>query len=232
MRFWFVLILSFSISSIGAQTCISYPDNSADTSMFRMMKLPSLDSEWSIKNFDRALKLFVLIKQKDKFSLPRKGSNYSGMVFTKVEDFPSGKIIKEYDDIQATFQAADSLNNILNTFLNLYFEPGRDCQRFGSELLVAFNKYLEFIFSLTEKVDYYSSTLQTAELKSLQKDLRSSLVQMIEEVIKLKMPVNHLPAKDDNTYKEVIQTIKSKYLDEIDESKRTEISNKLNKLLN
>lgn len=113
-----------------------YPDNSPKNSAWVKMGLTVPTIKWAGPDYKKAIDLLDLVYEADKFSLPRKYSDYSGAIYDRMlsrknfdylydEDQNFGNVIVEYEKIKG----------IAYRLLIYYIEDTEPTERFGVEVL-------------------------------------------------------------------------------------------------
>ena len=77
----FIVLFSMQVEG---QQIEPYPDNSPHTLDFVAMGLSDVTKTWSVEEYEIAFALLDQVYEADKFSLPRKGSKYSGELFDRL----------------------------------------------------------------------------------------------------------------------------------------------------
>ncbi|MFK7949582.1 MAG: hypothetical protein AB8G11_18465 [Saprospiraceae bacterium] len=137
MKTIFLLFFSLTITtSITENTVLPYPDNSLYPEQYQELGMPKPEKIWNGSEYKRAVKAIKKFYNIDKWSLPRKNSDYSKILFERMTNIENFEIITDKSEsLQERLREHDEILNGLNQFLNLYYEPNEKEQRFGAEVL-------------------------------------------------------------------------------------------------
>ena len=70
---------------INTDEVLPYPDNSLHVEQYQLLGMPSPDEVWNAAEYKRAVKVIKGFYNIDKWSIPRKNSDYSGDLFEKIK---------------------------------------------------------------------------------------------------------------------------------------------------
>ena len=143
MKIAFLLCWSLLANDIKGQATVEpYPDNSLHIEQYMSFGMPEPDTLWNAAEYKRAKKVIQGFYKVDKWSLPRKGSQFSGSLFERMTMIENLDVIVNQDKpIQDRLKEHDDIINSINQILQLYYEHNETEQRFGTEVLtlVAFS---------------------------------------------------------------------------------------------
>jgi hypothetical protein len=128
-----ILILS-NQTVINTNGVLPYPDNSLRVEQYQALGMPSPEKIWNASEYKRAIKVIKGYYDVDKWSIPRKNSDYSGALFermTKVENFEI--IADKTQNIQERLREHDELLRSVGQLMSMYVEQEEEIQRFGAE---------------------------------------------------------------------------------------------------
>lgn len=115
---------------------IPYPDNSLYVAQYQALGMPSPDELWNAAEYKRAVKVITGYYNIDKWSIPRKDSEYSGALFERMITLENFDIILDKSEmLQERLREHDELLKAVNRFLAMYVEPNESEQRFSIEAL-------------------------------------------------------------------------------------------------
>jgi hypothetical protein len=113
-----------------------YPDNSLKVETYQELGMPMPEEDWAGSEYKRVSKVIKGYYNIDKWSIPRKNSDYSGALFEKIVDLNNFFIIIDKEVfIQERLEEHDALLRVVAQLLNMYYEPEAETQRFGAEVL-------------------------------------------------------------------------------------------------
>ncbi len=137
MKIVFLLYWSLLVVASNAQVIIEpYPDNSLYPEQYQSFGMPKSNELWNAAEYKRARKVIKGFYDIDKWSLPRKNSQYSGSLFERMVSIDNLEIINNQSEpIQKRLEEHDEIINSTNILLNLYYERSATEQRFGAEVL-------------------------------------------------------------------------------------------------
>ncbi|MFT5832906.1 MAG: hypothetical protein ACI97N_000528 [Cognaticolwellia sp.] len=133
----FTVFFALLISSpfvINTDEVLPYPDNSLYVEQYQMLGMPSPNEVWNAAEYKRAVKVIKGYYNVDKWSIPRKDSDYSGALFermTKIENFEI--IADKSESIQERLREHDELLRAVGQLMSMYIESNEAVQRFGAE---------------------------------------------------------------------------------------------------
>lgn len=188
MKTIFLVFCCLTLTSFSIKNEISpYPDNSLYPKQYQEYGMPKPEELWNGSEYKRAIKVIKGFYNVDKWSLPRKNSQYSGSLFTRMTNMDNFKIITDKSEpLQERLQEHDEIINSLNQFLNLYFEPNEKEQRFGEEvlsLIVTSAKSTEYSITVVKELQSMMSSrnIRNSELDLMHDKLIASVAKTIEE---------------------------------------------------
>lgn len=113
-----------------------YPDNSLYPEQYQELGMPKPEVVWNGTAYKSAAKVIKKFYSVDKWSLPRKDSDYSGKLFERMINIENFEVIADKSEsLQERLREHDEIINGINQFLNFYYEPNEQEQRFGAEFL-------------------------------------------------------------------------------------------------
>lgn len=119
---------------------VPYPDNSLYATQYQEFGMPLPDELWNASEYKRAVQVITGFYKVDKWSIPRKGSEYSGDLFERMIKLENFEIILDKSEpLQERLREHDELLRAVNQFLNMYMESNETEQRFGIEVLNLLN---------------------------------------------------------------------------------------------
>jgi hypothetical protein len=136
MKSLFVIFIIIFTNQTAVKTdeVIPYLDNSLRVEQYESLGMPSPDKVWNASEYKRAVKVIKGYYNVDKWSIPRKNSEYSGTLFermTKIENFEI--IADKTQNIQERLREHDELLRSVGQLMAMYIEQEEKIQRFGSE---------------------------------------------------------------------------------------------------
>lgn len=141
--FSLIVGLIFTVpSTTSINEVVPYPDNSLYVEQYQQIGMPSPEEVWNAAEYKRAVKVIKSYYNVDKWSIPRKNSEYSGALFTRMTTIENFDVILDKSmPLQERLREHDELLHAINQFLNMYIEPNEPEQRFGTEglILLAFS---------------------------------------------------------------------------------------------
>jgi hypothetical protein len=129
----FILILS-NQATVKTDDVLPYPDNSLHVKQYQSLGMPEPEKVWNAAEYKRAVKVIKGYYDVDKWSIPRKNSDYSGALFermTKIENFEI--IADKTQNIQERLREHDELLRSVSQLMAMYIEQEEEMQRFGAE---------------------------------------------------------------------------------------------------
>lgn len=136
-RFFCIFFLfHLSLPVWGQIPVTAYPDNSPLTEDFVLMGLTEPNRPWTDADYRKAVDLLDRIYEADKFSLPRKGSAYSGKIYDRMfnpENF--NFLISENGNLGNQIIGYERIKGIGYRLLIYYIEDTEPTERFGAEVL-------------------------------------------------------------------------------------------------
>jgi len=111
-------------------------DHSLSLSEYRNLGMPDCDKDWTFENFDKALTVLLKIKREKPYSLPRKGSEKSGMVFDRMVSLDNTSFL-QIDTVPLSIKARQ-INEFLrvqDNWIDLYTNIRMKKQFYHRELL-------------------------------------------------------------------------------------------------
>lgn len=185
-----IFLLFFSLI-ITRSTTVSdvqpYPDNSLYPEQYQEYGMPNPEKIWNGSEYKRAIKVIKGFYNVDKWSLPRKGSEYSGTLFERIINMENFEIIvDESESLQERLREHDEILNSVNQFLNLYYEPSEKEQRFGVEVLTLLTisaKSTEYSINIIKEVQTMMSgrNMRNSDLDLMHDKLIAGVATTIEE---------------------------------------------------
>lgn len=128
-----------------AQPVPPHPDNSPPMENFYKMGVPSVDSLWTLEEFEKVLKLLRKISGIDKYSLPRQASPYSGQLFAHLTNKEHmDELIDTTLDIRLRIGRLQPSLDLVSSLLNLYVEYSGEEERFGAEFIECYYLIIHF----------------------------------------------------------------------------------------
>ncbi|NJN78734.1 MAG: hypothetical protein HC803_10765 [Saprospiraceae bacterium] len=143
-----ILVLFLSNPSvIQTDEVLPYPDNSLHVEQYQSLGMPSPDEIWNAAEYKRAVKVIKGYYDVDKWSIPRKESEYSGALFermTKIENFEI--ITDKTENIQERLREHDDLLHSVGQLMSMYVEPYEDvqrlwCRRFDAQNVIPLERH-------------------------------------------------------------------------------------------
>lgn len=153
-----LLVFPFLTFTLQAQDTNPYPDNSFDTATYVYLGIPSVSKTWTTKELKQFVNYMQKIYNEDKWSLPRKDSPSSGILFSKMIDVAHFNPI--LDKKIAFSERIDYINTMMeysNFIASIYQEGNRKSERFGREVLTTY----DFMMQFTHIVRLFMSELKT-----------------------------------------------------------------------
>lgn len=188
MKSIFLLFLCLTTTTtITENSVVPYPDNSLYSEQYQELGMPKPEELWNGSEYKRAVKVVKKFYNVDKWSLPRKNSEYSGDLFARMTNMENFEIIVDKSEsIQERLREHDEIINSLNQFLNLYYEPNEKEQRFGAEvlsLLVVSAKSTEYSIDVIKELQTMMSgrNRRNSELDLMHDKLIASVAKTMEE---------------------------------------------------
>lgn len=137
MKIAFLLCWSLWANDINGQVTVEpYPDNSLHLEQYLSFGMPKPDTLWNASEYKRAKKVIQGFYKVDKWSLPRKGSQFSGSLFKRMTTIENlDVIVNQSRPIQDRLKEHDDIINSINQILQFYYEHNETEQRFGAEVL-------------------------------------------------------------------------------------------------
>jgi hypothetical protein len=128
-----ILILS-SHTAIKTDEVLPYPDNSLYVEQYQSLGMPSPEKVWNAAEYKRAVKVIKGYYDVDKWSIPRKNSEYSGVLFERMTNVENFEIIADKtQNIQERLREHDELFYSVAQLMSMYIEQEEEMQRFGAE---------------------------------------------------------------------------------------------------
>ena len=136
MRIRLILfILGFSLT-INGQPSTPYPDNSFPNEEYTALGMPNLDKPWHSIEYDTVIALLRSIVEVDKWSLPRKESTNSGLLFQYIINTKHLDILTDPTvSLNQRVQELEGFASHTSQLLSLYSEKDANFERFGREHL-------------------------------------------------------------------------------------------------
>lgn len=166
---------------------VPYPDNSLYPEQYQEYGMPKPEELWNGSEYRRAVKVVKGFYKVDKWSLPRKDSEYSGSLFARITNMENFEIITDKSaSLQERLREHDEIINSLNQFLKLYYEPNEKEQRFGAEVLALFTtsaKSTEYSIDVVKELQTMMSSRnqRNGELDLMHDKLIAGVTKTIEE---------------------------------------------------
>ena len=137
MKITFLLCWSLLATDTKGQVSVEpYPDNSLHLEQYLSFGMPKPEVLWNAAEYKRAKKVIQGFYKVDKWSLPRKGSQYSGSLFDRMTTIDNlDVIVNQAKPIQDRLKEHDDIINSINQILQFYYEYEETEQRFGAEVL-------------------------------------------------------------------------------------------------
>ncbi len=156
-----------------------YPDNSLQVERYQELGMPTPDEDWSASEYKRVQKVIKGYYEVDKWSIPRKGSDYSGDLFEKIIDLNNFYIIIDKDVfIQERLEKHDALLRVVAQLLSMYHEPKSETQRFGAEVL-------DLLILSAQTSEYSVQLLQELKAMMSEKGMKNGELDLMTDKLKL-----------------------------------------------
>lgn len=137
--FIFTFFLFFSFSLFAQTTVTPYPDNSFTTEQYMDLHIPSPQKKWGPEEMKAFIKYMEKIYMEDKWSLPRKDSPYSGVLFQKMVNLDNlYRINDKRIPIDERLALTDAQMEYSSFIIAIYKENNKATERFGSEVLATY----------------------------------------------------------------------------------------------
>jgi len=160
-----------------------YPDNSLKVETYRELGMPMPNEDWNASEYKRVTKVIKGYYDVDKWSIPRKGSEYSGDLFDKIVDLNNFFIIIDKDVfIQERLEEHDALMRSVAQLLNMYYEPEAETQRFGAEVL-------ELMILSAQTSEYSVQLLQELKAMMSEKGVKNGELDLMTDKLTLGISV-------------------------------------------
>jgi len=154
-----LVLLTCSLEAF-AQSTAAYPDNSFDTATYVYLGIPSISKTWDEKLLKQFVNYMEQVYKDDKWSLPRKNSSNSGLLFSKMID---KNLLEPILNKSIVFsERIDYINTMMeysNFIATIYQESNRKTERFGREVLATYVFMMQFTDVVRRFMDELKSTL-------------------------------------------------------------------------
>ena len=132
----FFLVVFWNAHLTAQMAITAYPDNSPAVADWVEMGLKNPDEIWQPEDYQAAIQLFDEIYEIDKFSLPRKGSTYSGSLFERLINLENFQpLIDEEANLGNRIIWYEKVRGLGFRMLIYYIEESEPEERFGAEVL-------------------------------------------------------------------------------------------------
>lgn len=173
--FAIVILIFCNHTVINTDEVLPYPDNSLRVEQYQSLGMPEPEKVWNAAEYKRAVKVIKGYYDVDKWSIPRKGSPYSGALFermTKTENFEI--IADKTQNIQERLREHDDLMRSVGQLMAMYIEQEEQFQRFGAEGLA--------LRMLSARTSIYSiSVLKDLQAMMLDRGQRNSDLDLMAD---------------------------------------------------
>lgn len=155
-----VLSILFILPNIEAQDVTPYPDNSFDTATYVYLGIPAISKTWTTKELKQYVNYMQKIYNEDKWSLPRKDSPTSGLLFSKmIDDALLAPILDKNTIFSERIDYINSMMEYTNFISSIYHESDRKTERFGREVLTTYAFMMQFTRTVRQFMDELKNTL-------------------------------------------------------------------------
>lgn len=232
-----ILILS-NHTAINTDGVLPYPDNSLHVEQYQSLGMPSPEKVWNAAEYKRAVKVIKGYYDVDKWSIPRKNSEYSGALFermTKVENFEI--IADKTQNIQERLREHDELLHSVGQLMSMYIEQEEEMQRFGAEgLAFRILSARTSIYSISVLKDLQALMSdrgqRNSDLDLMANKLMDGVAMTIEEnLFIIEADYYQYQAKDLQWFAKELSDWSVEVKDYLTEEKITELNKKLNILI-
>ena len=146
------------------------------------MRISEPNKRWQLADYQQFTKLLDQLLALDKTTLPRAGSPYSSGHFDQLTELalPSPEA-----DFQARLLAYERLKALPQRFLLYYYEPNRNTQRFGAEVLrlhLAEWQVRQYGYALLRDMP---KSLESAQLRNYQRTELAAYTLGVEALLHL-----------------------------------------------
>jgi hypothetical protein len=156
-----------------------YPDNSLKVETYQELGMPIPDEDWSSPEYKRVVKVVKGYYNVDKWSIPRKNSEYSGALFEKIVDINNFFIIIDKEVfLQERLEEHDALLRSVAQLFHMYHEPEAETQRFGAEVL-------DLLILSAQTSEYSVQLLQELKAMMSEKGMRNGELDLATDKLKL-----------------------------------------------
>lgn len=238
MKTIFLLFISLLFTQkVNIEDVEPYPDNSLYPEQYQEYGMPKPEELWNGSEYKRAIKVIKGFYNVDKWSLPRKDSEYSGDLFERMTNMENFEIILDKSEsLQERLREHDEIINSVNQFLNLYYEPNEKKQRFGTEvlsLLIVSAKSTEYSIDIIKELQTMMSgrNMRNSDLDLMHDKLIAGVEKTMEEHFRIiNNDVNQYSQKDIEQFSAEITTWMYDVIKYLNQTQLTNIITQVNNI--